>query len=87
MDSLLPNQRQDCTSFMKAFDYCLYGVGARVRLGPLRFLHRDKKWHDSIQVVHKQVDRYIDKAIKSLQDAKAGSSELDEKPDRYVLLN
>ena len=87
MDSLLPNQRQDCMDFIKAFDYCLYGIGARVRLGPLRFLHRDKKWLDSIQVVHKQVEQYIDKALQSVQNAKADSDELDTMADRYVLLN
>lgn len=88
MDSLLPDQPQDCAGFIKAFDYCLYGLGARVRLGPLRFLHRDQKWLESIQVVHKQVDQYIDKAIEYVQSEKSDLGNLDETmPDRYILLN
>ncbi|KUJ09387.1 N-alkane-inducible cytochrome P450 [Mollisia scopiformis] len=86
MNLLLPDQRQECMSFIKAFDYCLYGLGHRVRLGSLRFLHRDKRWLASIQVVHEQVDQYIEKAIRSIRDTN-GSDELAKKADRYVLLN
>ena len=87
MDSLLPTQRQDCTSFIKAFDYCLYALGARVRLGPLRFLHRDQKWLDSIRVVHDQVDIYIDRAMKNARESKDDPEVADQTPERYVLVN
>ena len=32
-------------------------------LGPLKFLHRDSKWHESNQTVQLFIDRYVDKAV------------------------
>ena len=87
MDSLLPDQRQDLTSFIKAFDYCLFALGARVRLGPLRFLHRDQKWIDSIKIVHERIDRYIERALHSAHSFEEKMSSESEKADRYVLID
>ena len=36
MNSLLPERREDSELFIKSFDYALYGLGQRVRLGRLR---------------------------------------------------
>ncbi|KAF2661086.1 cytochrome P450 monooxygenase [Lophiostoma macrostomum CBS 122681] len=83
MDSLLPDSPQDCLDFIRAFDYCLYGLGRRVRLGQLRFLHRDRKWLESIRIVHNRVDQYIDKAVELAQDPRS----VEKTSDRYVLIN
>jgi len=33
-------------------------------LGPLMFLHRDAKWHESNKTVHKFIDKYVDEALE-----------------------
>ena len=91
MDSLLPETPTSSDRFIKSFDYAMIGLGRRIRLWRLRFLHRDAKWYEAIRFVHAQVDRYIDKAIRRQRQEKKGlSGTLDviEKPqDRYILLN
>lgn len=32
-------------------------------LGPLMFLHRDAKWHESNRTVHRFIDKYVDEAL------------------------
>ena len=91
MDSLLPETPGDSDLFIKSFDYAMIGLGRRVRLGILKFLYRDKKWHEAIRIVHDQVDRYIDKAIEQQHQEKQAQTNgrLPEQriPERYILLN
>ena len=91
MDSLLPETPTDSDLFIKSFDYAMIGLGRRVRLGVLRWFYWDKKWYESIRIVHEQVDRYVDKAIEQQQQEKAKLARGDiceqDTPDRYILLN
>jgi cytochrome P450 len=69
-------------------------MGMRFVLGKLRFLYRDRKWNESIKIVHAFIDRYVDKAIDfgrnylAEQTMKKLSREEEEEEDgqRYVLL-
>lgn len=88
MDSLLPETPVDSDRFIKSFDYAMIGLGRRIRLWRLRFLHRDPKWYEAIRIVHEQVDRYIDKALLRQQHEKpVPSASTEESQDRYILLN
>lgn len=90
MDSLLPKTPIDSDLFIKSFDYARIGLGRRIRLGRFRFLHRDKKWHEAIRIVHAQVDRYIGRAVQQQQEKQAQACDQSLDPGaqhRYVLLN
>ena len=91
MDSLLPETPVDSDLFIKSFNYALIGLGKRVRLGRLKFLYWDKKWHEAIRIVHEQVDKYIDKAIEHQQQEKQAQIDNqgtgEKSTDRYILLN
>ena len=72
--------------FIKSFDYVMEGLGNRVRLGRLKFLYRDPVWFESIRVVHRFVEKHIEKAVESEGNSKSGQSE-DVGAHRYILLN
>lgn len=69
----------------------MIGLGRRVRLGILKFLYWDKKWHEAIRIVHEQVEGYIDKAIQQNQQEKetraSTENSADDAHERYILLN
>ena len=51
-------------------------------LGPMIFLHRDKKWHESNRRNQAFVERYVDRALERKRQGKLG----DHDPKRPVLL-
>ena len=91
MDSLLPETQNESGLFMRSFDYAVASLGSRVRLGRLKFLYWDKKWHEAIYVVHNRIDSFIDKAyarIHQVKESDGSGAEHDlVDSDRYVLLD
>ncbi|KUJ16502.1 n-alkane-inducible cytochrome P450 [Mollisia scopiformis] len=80
--------------FLDAFHYGLRGTGARLQLGKLDFLYRDKKWRDSIKVAHAFAHHYVDKAIQYRNNRLAEDNSLssksyktDDARHKYVLLH
>lgn len=73
--------------FVKSFDYVMEGLGNRVRLGRLKFLYQDPIWFESIQTVHKFVEKYIDKALETKNNLKPNGQSENAGPHRYILLN
>lgn len=73
--------------FIKSFDYVMEGLGNRVRLGRLKFLYRDPKWFESIRIVHKFVEKHIDKSLEAERIRKQKSSSGETKIHRYILLD
>lgn len=64
-------------------------------MGKLRFLHRDKKWQESIRVAHAFADKYVEKALAYRRayfarpgeaDEKGSGVDIDVAKQRYVLL-
>ena len=92
MHTLDPETPFGTTEFLKAFHYCQSGMGMRIQMGRLRFLHRDKKWYKSIQIAHAFADRYVDKALayreNFLARQKNNNTEKDDDSEgRYILLH
>ena len=57
-------------------------------LGPLKFLHRDSKWHESNKIVHEFINKYVDIALELLNLPKGDRDRSkDGKRPRPVLLN
>ena len=54
-----------------------------------RFLHRDPKWHASVGIVHRQINRYIDNAFTQINMEKGQNETRDVQatPRRYILLH
>ena len=61
LDAREPKRSQE---FLDAFHYAQQGTGRRFQLGKLAFLHRDKKYWESIKIAHRFADYYVDKAIQ-----------------------
>jgi cytochrome P450 len=78
--------------FLDAFHYAQQGMGTRIQMRNFKFLYRDKKWWEAIEISHDFAYTYVDKALafrgrylESKVLEKKGVSEDDEK-HRYVLL-
>jgi cytochrome P450 len=61
--------------FSEAFDYAESVLDKRAVYGPLAFLLRDRRFDEACNIVHRFMDEYIQKALKS-----------NTKPGRYNLL-
>ena len=49
---------------MKAVDDCMFGTGLRIAFGRFKFLLPKRRLLERCEVVHRFVDRYVDKALK-----------------------
>ena len=95
MNALSPETPYTSVRFLEAFHYAQRGMGVRIMMGRFRFLHRDRKWRESIQIAHSFADKYVDQALEYRkvyleQKRRAGSNEGDvvagDPQERYVLL-
>ena len=80
----------DAQKFLEAFDYAMFGSGFQIALGPLKFLYRDPKWHESCKTTHGFADKYVDKALEyrqSLQSTKRNGTEPGDRQQRHILLH
>jgi hypothetical protein len=77
LDAEEPQRSQD---FLDAFHYAQQGTGRRFQLGKLAFLHRDKKYYESIKVAHAFADSYVDKAIEYRRNHLEKGSKSIERP-------
>lgn len=80
-ESLSKGLNSDAQEFVDSFAYSLGGGGLRMALGPLRFLHWDKKWQESNKRNHAFIEKYVDAA---LERKKRGIKSSEKRP---VLLN
>lgn len=62
--------------FVADFDYTLKGLGTRVRLGPLKFLHQDRAWYEAISRVHSFVQKHIDSAFEADRKLELGTQDV-----------
>lgn len=84
LDKVTPQKAQE---FLDAFHYAMRGMGTRMQLRKLRFLHRDAKWNECVATVHAFVDSYVDKALLFLA-SQSGIERSDEREkERYILLH
>jgi cytochrome P450 len=63
-ESLSRGLSGDTKGFVESFAYSLGGGGLRMALGPLKFLHRDRKWHESNAQNHAFIEKYVDAALE-----------------------
>ena len=94
MNTLSSKSSFETQEFLRAFHYAQKGMGQRIQMQFLRFLHRDKEWYRSIKISHAFADRYVDKALEFRRNYLATKElEQDEESDeddvtkRYVLLH
>jgi CHASE3 domain sensor protein len=80
MNILNAEEPQRSQDFLDAFHYAQQGTGRRFELGKLAFLHRDKKYYESIKVAHAFADSYVDKAIEYRKDHLESGSKRVERP-------
>ncbi|MCJ1330122.1 hypothetical protein MMC10_006804 [Thelotrema lepadinum] len=85
MNLLGSNSKEGAEAFVEAFDYAIKGLGKRIRLRKLRFLHRDPKWFSSVSHVHRWVDGYIDNAFTCLANEKSQSQDLSAPGNKSLL--
>ncbi|TVY64172.1 Cytochrome P450 monooxygenase lepH, partial [Lachnellula suecica] len=89
LDVKEPQRSQE---FLDAFHYAQQGTGKRLQLGKLAFLHRDKKYYESIKVAHTFADYYVDKAIEYRRSrlaekrTNASISSTDDTPGHNIVL-
>ena len=77
-DTLLPVPAEDGELFIGSFDYVMDGLGNRVRLGKLKFLYRDPVWFQSVDIVHRFVEKHIDTALEAYRSGKLSDNQLQE---------
>lgn len=64
MDSLLMGDCPiDSKTFLDSFSYSQKGVGARVLMGKMSFLLRDRKFWESCKVIRSFTQRHVEKAL------------------------
>jgi len=81
MDSLLMDKCPiDSDELLDSFDYAQKGVGARVLMGRMSFLLRDKRFWESCRRIREYTQRYVDAA---LAEYKRGEN---KDVNRYVLV-
>ena len=95
MNTLSPETPFASTEFLQAFHYAQRGMGLRIRMGKLLFLHRDKKWRESIKIAHAFADKYVEKALAyrkaylmrlEKSQKESSSTDVDVAKQRYILL-
>jgi len=79
-ESLARGLNGDAQEFVESFAYSLGGGGLRMALGPLKFLHRDKKWHESNARNHAFIDKYVDSALERKANGRLGKSNDSKRP-------
>ena len=93
-NTLSPETPFATEQFLEAFHYAQRGMSLRIRLDRFRFLHRDRKWQESIDIAHAFADKYVDKALEywraylaRLEKEGSKALEAEEQPQRrYILL-
>ncbi|KAF2717070.1 cytochrome P450 [Polychaeton citri CBS 116435] len=82
-DSLSHPEREDV---MLAMVDIMRGARVRVTMGSFMFLHRDPQWYDSIRLVHKFMDEYIEEAFTERLERDLFPGKYAKKPERTDLL-
>ncbi|KAK3333000.1 cytochrome P450 monooxygenase [Cercophora scortea] len=63
------------------------GLRIRLQLGRLVALHHDRKWLDSIAVVHRVLDRHIDRALAEIKKCKESGVESSRTDLLWIMAN
>lgn len=93
MKTLDPETPFQAQEFLKAFHYTQRGMGEMIQLRGLRFLHRDKKWWESVKTAHLFAENYVDQALEFRKeflvskDKNGARSSDDDGKHRYILLH
>ncbi|KAI3530023.1 hypothetical protein CSPX01_15105 [Colletotrichum filicis] len=82
-DSLQNPEKEDV---MLAMVDIMRGARVRLTMGKFMFLHRDPKWYESIRLVHKFMNEYIDEAFDELKQRNEFPDKFVDKPERTDLL-
>jgi cytochrome P450 len=82
-NSLLATAGEE-NDFAEAFNYAMTGLVDRYIMRELMFLHRDKKFYKSCEIVHSFIDKYVNEAIEQARLDKADKTEYNK--ERYVFL-
>jgi cytochrome P450 len=64
--------------FGSAFNYAQDSIATRVRMGPLKFLHRDRKAQDANRRCHELAEEFVDKALSYRQTLNENGSAGDD---------
>jgi len=64
IESLAGGTSDEAQTFLKAFDFAMFGSGFRIALDPFKLLFRDSEWHELYTETHKFAEKYVNKALK-----------------------
>ena len=73
-------------SFIHSFAYSLGIGGFRMAIGPLIFLHRSSKWHESNRAAQAFIEKYVDHAVERQQSGSSTREQEDGENKRPVML-